>query len=151
MQGAKRKRMIAAEVETAQGAECQKSADGLCRNGCNCHACHTETEKRNKNHIKKNVDKTAHNQIIQQPLAVPKCTENGGTDIVEKNKNDSGKVNAEISCGRCHDFFRRIQQAEHRRREKNARHREQNTAAQRQQKRSLAFFFIGILHSFVFR
>ena len=48
MQGAKRKRMIAAEVETAQGAECQKSADGLCRNGCNCHACHTETEKRNK-------------------------------------------------------------------------------------------------------
>ena len=24
------------------------SAAGLCRNGCNCHACHTETEKRNK-------------------------------------------------------------------------------------------------------
>ena len=99
MHGAKHKMMIAAKVETAQRTEDQKSAYGLCRNGCDCHTGHAETEKRNKNHIKKNVDKTADNQIIQRPPAVAQCAENGGTDIVEKYENDAGKINAKIGGG----------------------------------------------------
>ena len=94
-------------------------------------------EKDNQDYVQQNIDKAADNQIVQRAAGISDRTQDTGTYIINEDKDDSGKIDAQIGGGRCDDLLGGVHPTKHHWRQPNSNHRNDHAAHHRKGKRSM--------------
>ena len=103
----------AAVVRPEQHRQDQQGRDPLGKDGGVSHPRHAHVKRQHEDEIQHDVQAGRQDQEVEGPLGVPHRPEDAGTDVVEHEAEDAGKVDGQISLRLGEHLRRRLHESEH--------------------------------------